>query len=360
MSPPQPPKRRRSIGSAETYRALLEFAPDAIVVIDPSGEIVLVNAQTEALFGYLRDELLGKPVEILLPESLHGRHAMHRGVYLADPRARPMGANLTLAGQRKDGKEFPVDISLAPLQTAEGLLVAAAIRDVTERKRLETFRDEFIRNAAHELRTPMATLAGLGETLADHFDELRRDQIEQILAALKRQGERAGSLITTLLDLSRLESGTGEIESAALSVRTIIDQALAVAPPPPRIKLDLVPPADLWVTANAVRVDQVMNNLLTNAYRYGGDAVTVSAHATGPWVEIEVSDDGEGVPEQLEDHLFEPFARGPDSGLHGGSGVGLALTKRIVEAQQGTIRYERGTPGARFIVALRRAQPPSA
>src|SRR5690348_4742707 len=116
---------------------LLEAAPDAMVVIDRAGTIVLVNAQTEKLFGWARDELLGRPVEMLVPETFLELHRKHRDVYVRDPHVRAMGSGLDLRARRKDGSEFPVEISLAPLQTADGLLISAAVRDVTSKRREE-------------------------------------------------------------------------------------------------------------------------------------------------------------------------------------------------------------------------------
>jgi protein-histidine pros-kinase len=119
-----------------SFRGLLEAAPDAMVIVDRDGRIVLVNSQTERLFGYARDELLGRPVETLVPERFHGVHPQHRMEYAKEPHPRPMGGGLQLAGRRKDGSEFPVEISLSPVETEEGTLLTAAVRDVTDREAL--------------------------------------------------------------------------------------------------------------------------------------------------------------------------------------------------------------------------------
>lgn len=142
------------------FRALLEAAPDAIVIVDDTGTIQLVNAQTEALFGYRREELLGQPVEILVPQRFHDHHPSHRHGYVDNRRVRPMGAGLELYGVRRNGAEFPVEISLSPLETPEGTLVSAAIRDVSERKKAETQLAELYEQQRHVALTLQRSLMG--------------------------------------------------------------------------------------------------------------------------------------------------------------------------------------------------------
>ena len=459
---------------AAPFGAFLEAAPDAVVIIDSDGQIAFVNAQTERLFGFSREELLGQPVECLLPERFRFAHTGHRESYRSDPRTRPMGAGLELFGLRKGGDEFPVDISLSPLPTEQGVLLTAAIRDmterkraeearallatvvessddaifaqtlqgtilswnrgaermygyspeeaigmsvaqlappdrkaeieemlasvsrgerveqyetvrvrrdgalrdvsltlsptrdpagrvtgssaiardVTERKRMEAARDQFIANAAHELRTPLATLAGLGEILADHLHQMSEEQVGQSLAALRRQGERANALVANLLDLSQLDGGRVRFSFGSVDAAVAARRALDAAPPPSDTEVTISIPDGLAVWVDPVRFDQVLTNLLTNGYRYGGPTVTITGAKSDSTVELVVADNGSGVPADLVPRLFEPFARGSNAETQGGSGIGLALCRRLVEAFGGEIGYESAGPGARFTIRL--------
>lgn len=337
-----------------TFRSFLELAPDAVVVVDVEGRVVRANAQAEKLFGYREDELVGRPVEAVLPERLGAVHEAHRRAYVANgPVARPMGAGLELVARHKDGTERPVDISLGPLETDEGLLVAAAIRDTTERKRLEALRDEFIANAAHELRTPLTTLTALGEILAAHLHEMTPEQVSRSLVALERQGRRANTLVANLLDLSQLRGGRTRLTVEAVDLAQAAKRALEAAPPPDTATVDVSVRGDLAVWADAGRLEQILINLLTNAYRYGGRRVVIRAAAEEDSVLVAVCDNGDGVPPDLVPQVFEPFTRGPNAERHGGSGIGLALCRGFVEALGGEIWYEAAQPiGACFTLRL--------
>jgi PAS domain S-box-containing protein len=345
--------RRRA---EEKFRSFLESAPDAVVVIERDGRVAIVNAQTETLFGYPRAAMLGQPVEMLLPERFHGSHVAQRAQYAAEPKTRPMGAGGELFGLRSDGSEFPIDISLSPLDTEDGLLLAATVRDVTERKRLETARDEFILHAAHELRTPLATLATLGETLASHMDEMSPENVSSALGALKRQGERASTMIANLLDLSQLDGGRAVVHLEPVSLAALAHRVIEGAPPPAGTTIVIEIDEALVALADPVQLDRVLTNLLTNAYRYGGPHIDIGATPADGGVLVFVSDDGDGVPDGLVPDVFEAFARGKSAGAVGGSGIGLALCRRIVTALGGRIWYAGSDNGARFNIRLRSAR----
>jgi PAS domain S-box-containing protein len=343
--------------SAEAkFGSFLESAPDAIVVIETDGRISLVNLQTERLFGYVREDLVGKPVEMLLPLRFRHSHIGHRAGYIHEPRVRAMGAGLDLYGLRQDGSEFPIDISLAPVDTAEGRLIAATVRDVTERKQLEAARDQFIHHAAHELRTPLATLAALSETLALRIDEMSKENVTEALAALSRQGKRASTLVANLLDLSQLERDQDDVRLSSVDLAQAMSRVMEGAPAPSGTTVSIEIDRGFTVTADPVQLERVLTNLLTNAYRYGGDHVRVLAKRNAEDVVIDFADNGEGVPWNLVDTIFDPFVRGRTAGEVGGSGVGLALCRRIVEAFGGSIWYDATGPGAHFKFRLREYQ----
>jgi signal transduction histidine kinase len=247
-----------------------------------------------------------------------------------------------------------VSLTVSPTRDAAGRVTGASAiaRDVTERKRMEAARDQFIANAAHELRTPLATLAGLGEILADHLHEMSQEQVAQSLAALRRQGERANALVANLLDLSQLEGGRVRFSLGAVDAAIAARRALDAAPAPGGTDVTIEVPDGLSVWVDPVRFDQVLTNLLTNAYRYGGPRVSITGSRTDSTVEVAVSDNGDGVPVELVPRLFEPFARGSNAETQGGSGIGLALCRRLVEAFGGEVRYESAAPGARFTIRL--------
>jgi PAS domain S-box-containing protein len=356
------------------FRALLESAPDAIVLVDPPGRILMVNAQTERLFGFDRSELLGQGVEMLVPKRFADRHPGHRQSFLLDPQVRPMGAGLDLYGQRRDGSEFPVEISLSTIETDEGMLVMSAIRDISDRKRaekalqdktraLEAAQEELVRHeglatlgqlaggVSHELRNPLGVIKNSVYYLKMVMPDDAR--VRKHLAILDREVATATRIISGMLDFARRTPPMRAPTDVNSLVRDGLERLMAADSV--RIERDLaegLPP--VMVDADQVRL--VLDNLLSNATQAmpEGGVLTVRTRSVGGRVEICVEDTGAGIaPEHLE-RIFEPLFTTKSKGI----GLGLALARRLTEANDGTIRVEAAAGGGtRFLVELRPGKP---
>ena len=378
----------RDVGEAgwteARFRSLLDSAVDAMVIVAEDGTIGLVNAKTEAMFGYSREELLGRRVELLMPERFRTWHGAQRGAYFVDPRARLMGAGLELFGLHRNGREFPVDISLSPLETEEGVLVTAAIRDVTERRASDRAeRQQAAEHKEFELKLvetqkleALGVLAGgiahdfnnlLGVILGNTSLALRtlsagsplRGILEQVDLAARRSGELAkqmlaysgkGMFVVQPVALSELVGGIAELIQGTISKKAVLTSAFA--PDTPTIEGDVT------------QLRQVVLNLITNASEAIGDepgtieVKTGSIEAgrsllaeyqlsddlsEGRYAFFEVADSGPGMDAQTQARIFEPFF----STKFIGRGLGLAAVQGILRGHGGAIKISsepgRGT-----------------
>jgi protein-histidine pros-kinase len=352
----------------ELHSALLESAPDAMVVVREDGRIVLVNRQTERLFGYDRAELLGQPVEMLVPVEFRGAHNEQRRHFFAQPHLRLMVEGRELHGARKDGSTFPVEITLGPLQSAQGLLVVSAIRDATHHKKYEQalqeanrMKSEFLANMSHELRTPLNGILGFTEFMLDEKPGALNPRQKEYLGDVLSCGRHLLQLINDVLDLSKVEAGKMQLQVETFSLPATLSEALsAVAHSAAEKRITLeryIEPGLVIVTLDRNKLMQVLYNLLSNAVKFT-DSGEVSVRITleeGCRLLLQVSDTGIGIDNNDFGKLFVEFQQ-LDAGTSrrfGGTGLGLALTRKLIQFQGGSIEVssEKGR-GSMFSVRL--------
>ncbi len=334
------------MSASNLFGKALESAPDAIVIADAAGRILFANRRVLDVLGYDPAELLGRQIEVLLPQELRERHLSHRAGYMRQPRARPMGINLGLTALRKDGTQIPVEISLSPIEDGDRVLTATAIRDVTDRKRIlqelqqareaadraNLAKSRFLATASHDLRQPLQALALLNGSL-------RRMALDENQLEAVNQQERAvttmSRLLNALLDISKLEAGVVRTAPVDFGVRSLFEDLrseFAGLAASKGLQLE-IEPGSLVVHSDPDLVGQVLRNLLANAIKYTSRGyVRLSARGDGLRVHFELRDTGIGIPPDklpfIYDEFFQAGAAAADH--REGYGLGLSIVRRIV------------------------------
>lgn len=350
------------------FEQAVEAAPNAMLMTDATGRIVLVNRETERLFGYARNELLGQSVEALVPMRFAAGHPGLRGSYARHPEARRMGAGRDLFGLRRDGSEIPIEIGLNPISTDEGEFVLAAIVDISDRieaeRRLRQRAEELERAnraleqsnmelqqfayvASHDLQSPLRSIAGFVQLLerrcGDQLDEQARDWIRRASDG----AQRMNTLIRDLLEYARVDSRArpfvdvdlAEVVSDAL---TLLDASIADAGAV--VECGPLP----TVRGDRAQLVQLMQNLIGNAVKYHGDRpprISISARRTAEGCAVSVRDNGIGIPAESREKVFEVFRRLHSASEYPGTGIGLAVCRRVVHRHDGTIGVDAAPDG---------------
>ena len=350
------------------FRTLLDSAPDAMIIVDEDGKIVLVNGQTERMFGYDRAELLDQRIEFLLPERLRYLHVSHREGFVGEPSIRPMGAGRDLVGKRKDGSEFPVEISLSPVPIASGTFVSSVIRDVTERKQMEAeiiaaqeaaerankANSAFLAAASHDLRQSVQALSLLNGALRR---TVKDDRALEMIEHQENSLTAMTNLLNSLLDISRLDAGAITPEFEEFPMQRLIDRLSAEFSRQAQHKgLEFASEScDAVVRSDPNLLSEIIQNLVSNAIRYTDKGtVKISCIEENDQCCVEVTDTGIGIESDQLEEIFREFHQCKSPGAtKEGFGLGLAIVRRLADLLEHAIGVvSHPGKGSRFSVYI--------
>ncbi len=347
--------------SEETARAVLEYASEGIMIVDAGGHIQLVNAKIEEMFGYVRDELIGQPIELLVPHRHRASHVAHREAYMRAPRTRSMGRGLDLSGVKKNGVEFPVEVSLSYVATDEGTRAIAFVTDISERLAYQRAARQSDKLAAlgtlsagiaHEINNPIGIIISRVEVMMlEAADDALAPELRKDLEVILRQARRVATITQGLLSFARQSTGTHEPVALNRVVQEIVQLAqkdMSRSRVTVSTKLGEGLPA---IAADANALGQVLLNLLTNARAAmpDGGSVTIETALVedGRSIRVVVRDTGSGIPPEILPRIFDPFF----TTRADGTGLGLSISHGIIADHRGTIEVS-SEPGKGTVFIL--------
>lgn len=345
----------------ERFRTVIENAPNSIILVDSLGKICLVNRQTETLFGYSRDEIQGKQIEMLIPERFRNDHPGHRAGFFKTPESRAIGLGRDLFALHKDGHEIPVEIGLTALKMEDDFFALASIIDITERKRLEKMKSEFLSSISHELKTPLTSIHSSLTLMETSLGKKVPDDVNRLVDIGLRNCERMNRLIGDILDVQKIDAGLIEFIMKPVGLNTILEYAIKslnyIAGEKGVEIVSVNKAKEAFICADADRITQVMNNLLANAIKFSdpGQKVTVTIERINKFLRFSVNNVGHVIPEEFKQRIFQKFSQAnmSDARLKAGTGLGLWISKSIVERHGGQINYESSqSTGTTFYVDI--------
>ncbi|MDP3354091.1 MAG: PAS domain S-box protein, partial [Flavobacteriaceae bacterium] len=344
----------------DRIRLIVESASNAIILVDANGFIQLVNTQTENYFGYQRAELMGQKIEMLVPNATKMGHVKLRTNFTHQPSVHKMGVGRDLYGLRKDGTKIPIEVGLSPIYINNEHLILTSIIDITERKiveeaiknakteaeRANVAKSEFLSRMSHELRTPLNSILGFTQLMSmGELNPAHKKGVDHIM----KSGKHLLNLINEVLDLSRIEAGELSISIEPVELKGIIMETLDIIQPMAteravKIELENTDMLNLYVKADHQKLKQVMLNLINNAVKFNnkGGLITISiSQSQNEKIKVSIIDTGKGIASEDISKLFNPFQRiGTEISVIEGTGLGLAVSKKLMEAMHGSIGVE--------------------
>lgn len=345
----------------ERLTAILNTVVDGIVTINAEGIIETFNPAAEHIFGYAADEVIGQNVKLLMPEPYHSQHDSYLGNFIRTREARVIGIGRELTGRRKDKTTFPMELGVSEMKVGDDTLFTGVVRDITERKRVERMKNEFVSTVSHELRTPLTSIVGVLGLLEGGALGGLPEQAKSMVQMAHRNSQRLTHLINDLLDMEKIAAGKMSFNLQSQELMPLLEQALEANRnyvEQYRVSYVLGARADgVEVKVDSQRLIQVLSNFLSNAAKFSpaGGVVEVAVQRMGWRVRVEVRDHGPGIPEDFRARIFDKFSQADssDTRSRGGTGLGLAISKQLVESMGGQIGFDSvAGQGATFFLEL--------